>query len=210
MKGTISSSKTYRYFTHGSPEKAEHLVYVLHGYGQLAEFFIRKFHHLSDKYFIIAPEGPHRFYLSGSSGRVGASWMTKEERETDIQDNIHWLDQLDQEINSNYSFKRKHLVGFSQGGATAVRWQYLGKFKADQLVIWASVFPPDLDLKEEIMTTDSTQNYFVVGSEDEFYSKEKQEELVTFYKSKGFTTAIYEGKHDIEPKTLKQIIEDYR
>lgn len=209
MKGTIESTKTYRYFTHGNPEIAEHLIYVLHGYGQLAEFFIRKFQHLSDKYFIVAPEGPHRFYLTGSSGRVGASWMTKEERETDISDNIHWLDQLDREISSKYSFKKKHLVGFSQGGATAVRWHYLGKFKADQLVIWASVFPPDLDLKEEILPTDSTKNYFVVGSEDEFYSKEKQQELLAFYKSKGFKTAFYDGKHDIEANTIKQIIEEH-
>lgn len=208
MKGTIVSSKTFRYFTHGNPETSEHLVYVLHGYGQLAEFFIRKFQHLSDNYFIVAPEGPHRFYLIGSSGRVGASWMTREERETDISDNIHWLDQLDQEINSKYTFKKKHLVGFSQGGATAVRWQYLGKFKADQLVIWASVFPPDLDLKEEILSSDSIKNYFVVGSEDEFYSKEQQKELLSFYKSKGFNTAFYEGKHDIDAKTIKQIIEE--
>lgn len=207
MKGTISSSKTYRYFTHGSPEKAEHLVFVLHGYGQLAEFFIRKFHHLSDNYFIVAPEGMHRFYLTGTSGRVGASWMTREERETDIQDNIHWLDQLDQEINSKYSFKKKHLVGFSQGGATAVRWQYLGNFHADQLVIWASIFPPDLELVNEIQNSPKSQNYFVVGNEDEFYSKEQQQELLTFYTSKGFNSTTYEGKHDIEPQTLKKIVE---
>ena len=29
----------------------------------------------------------HRFYLEGSSGRVGASWMTKEAREDDKKEN---------------------------------------------------------------------------------------------------------------------------
>ena len=107
MKGIITSAKTFRYFTHGDPLKANQIVYVLHGYGQLAEFFIRKFQHLSDDYFIVAPEGMHRFYLSGSSGRVGASWMTKEERETDIQDNLNWLNALDTELCAKYTFERK-------------------------------------------------------------------------------------------------------
>lgn len=209
MNGSIISTKSYRYFTFGDPQKAEHIVYVLHGYGQLAEFFIRKFQTLPEKYFIVAPEGMHRFYISGSSGRVGASWMTKEDRESDIHDTINWLEILDKEINTNYSFKKKSLVGFSQGGATAARWQSKGEISADQMIIWASVYPPDLLMEEEIKTNTKNQskNYFVIGNEDEFYSVEQQQELVNFYKSKGFDSAIYKGKHDVDSTVLLPLLE---
>jgi predicted esterase len=208
MKGIITSAKTFRYFTHGNPTKATHIVYVLHGYGQLAEFFIRKFQHLSDAYFIVAPEGMHRFYLSGSSGRVGASWMTKEERETDIQDNLNWLNALDTELCAKYTFEKKHLIGFSQGGPTAIRWQFQGNLKADQLIVWASVFPPDLELNSEIRMSKSSRNYFVIGEKDEFYSLEQQNEVRETYELNGFISLVFDGQHDIEPKLIQKLVEE--
>ena len=208
MKGIITSAKTFRYFTKGDPLKAKHIVYVLHGYGQLAEFFIRKFQHLSDAYFIVAPEGMHRFYLSGSSGRVGASWMTKEDRETDIQDNLNWLNALDRELCGKYTFEKKHLVGFSQGGPTAIRWQFQGNLKADQLIVWASVFPPDLQLDNEIRVSTTAKNYFVIGEKDEFHTLDQQNEAIVTYELNGFISLHFDGQHDIEPKLIQKLLED--
>jgi hypothetical protein len=60
--------------------------WVLHGYGQLSQFFIQKFEVLAKQNIcVIAPEGLSKFYLSGNSGRVGASWMTRENRQMDIE-----------------------------------------------------------------------------------------------------------------------------
>ncbi|MEY3237502.1 MAG: hypothetical protein RI883_1603, partial [Bacteroidota bacterium] len=159
MQGLIKSTKTFRYSTIGNPETAKTIIYVLHGYGQLSEYFIRKFDELKEKYFIVAPEGMHRFYLKGSSGRVGASWMTKEDRMNDISDNLNWLNQLDAEIASKYQFDKKIILGFSQGGAAAIRWFYNNQFKIDQLIIWAAVFPPDLNIENELGNSNS-QNKF--------------------------------------------------
>ena len=62
---------------------------ALHGYGQLVEYFKRHFVPLSqDTRAFLFPQGPHKFYLQGTEGRVGASWMTKEDRLIDI-DNQH-------------------------------------------------------------------------------------------------------------------------
>ena len=57
MEQHLTSTKTFRYFTYGDIDKATKLIFVLHGYGQLAEFFIRKFHFLEEDYLIVAPEG---------------------------------------------------------------------------------------------------------------------------------------------------------
>ena len=70
--------------------ETEFIWMVLHG--QLSPFFIRKFNALDPNvHHVITPEGPHRYYLSGNHGRVGAGWMTKEKREVDIADNTDTL-----------------------------------------------------------------------------------------------------------------------
>ena len=124
MSHRFKSLKTYRYFSISGKEKPRDLLITLHGYGQLAAYFIKKFNTCPDNYDILAPEGPHRFYKNGYSGRVGASWMTKEAREDDIEDNLHWLNLwLSEHLRSNH-YEKIILLGFSQGGATAARWYY--------------------------------------------------------------------------------------
>ena len=95
----IQVQKTGRYFTVGDPIEATHLIFALHGYSQLAFYFIRPFEALNPKkYFIVCPEGLHRFYRQGNNGNVGATWMTKEDRESDIADYVLYLDQVYKEI----------------------------------------------------------------------------------------------------------------
>src|SRR4051812_478081 len=72
--------------------------FVLHGYGQLAQYFVRKFSTLAENdVCIIAPEGLSHFYLeelqaSGrKNDRVGATWMTRENRLMDIQNYCTYL-----------------------------------------------------------------------------------------------------------------------
>ena len=206
MLKEFKSEKTFRYATNGELSRAHTIIYVLHGYGQLSEFFIRKFSHLGEGYFIVAPEGMHRFYLNGTSGRVGASWMTKEARETDISDNMHWLNELDCRIDNKSEKLRKVILGFSQGGATAARWFYKGDIQADQLIMWASVIPPDLNLKQEI-SDKQKPGIFVVGIKDPYFSEEDRSAALVFFEQQGFTTISFEGMHDIDPKTLNDILE---
>ena len=204
MEHKLIAQKTFRYQQIGELDKATHLLIVLHGYGQLAEFFIRKFNDVPENYLVIAPEGMHRFYLNGTSGRVGASWMTKEDRESDIQDNLNWLNQLLRELKEKKKFEKIILLGFSQGGATAARWYYSYKYEFNHLILWASVFPPDLEKPEQ---SNNSKNYFVIGNQDEFYSTEQQNQEISFYRNLGFRILTFEGKHDIQINTLNRIIE---
>ena len=205
MENSFSFSKTFRYETLNEDKKPTKIIYVLHGYGQLAKFFIRKFKELSDDYLIVAPEGMHRFYLAGSSGKVGASWMTKEAREIDIQDNINWLNALDKEISSKYDVKERILLGFSQGGATAIRWKMNSHLPFDKTIIWASDFPPDMEPQMDRLRGE-TGNYFVIGNEDEYFNKDQQNKLISLYKSVDFKISTYLGRHNIESATLLQLL----
>lgn len=208
MTNQIQITKTAKYTTYGNPETATTILFVLHGYGQLVDFFIRKFHVLdSEKVFIVSPEGLHRFYLKGSSGRVGASWMTKEERESDIQDYVRYLDKLWKAINSNYTFDKKVLLGFSQGGATASRWHSFGNFNADQFILWAAIFPTDMP-NNTLENYNHSDNYFVVGRQDEYYTMEKIDEHCQVLNGKGiqFKLIKFEGNHNIHSETLLNLM----
>lgn len=197
----ITTSKTQRCFVQGDISKSKLLLIVLHGYGQLGAYFIRKFNQLSEEYYIVAPEGMHHFYLNGSSGRVGASWMTKEARAIDMQDNNKYLDAVIESVKSQKTFENIILLGFSQGGATAARWSTQRK-DIDQLILWASVFPPDI---EKSASSQFKKGTFVIGKQDEFYDSAAQAKEISNYKNLGFEIIEYEGKHDIEWTILQKM-----
>lgn len=203
MSHSFKASKTYRFFCIPSENSSKNLLVALHGYGQLAAFFIKKFNACSNDYTILAPEGPHRFYKNGYSGRVGASWMTKEAREDDIKDNINWLTEwLTDHLKEN-KYDKIILLGFSQGGATAARWYYNNPGQFDQLILWASVFPPDIS-KPKIKLPKN--NLYVVGKNDEFINDELRLNEVKFYQNIGFDIHVYDGNHDIDPFVIQQIL----
>lgn len=204
-------SKTVRYETWGHPETAQELWFVLHGYGQLVPFFIRKFQVLDpEKYLIIAPEGLHRFYQKGFYGRVGASWMTKEDRLTDIADYIAYLDLLYGHIIKEYggNYSKKRILGFSQGGATATRWAVQGKATWDSLILWASMMPEDLNWPIDTARLNELQILLAVGDTDEFVSDDRLQKELGFLNEKGieFDQFYFKGNHDIPEVALKEFI----
>jgi len=58
----FSFQQTRRYYQ-SELEGKQHILIALHGYGQLAQFFFRKFTALPENWGVLLPEGPHRFYL---------------------------------------------------------------------------------------------------------------------------------------------------
>src|SRR5690242_1913739 len=147
----LSVARTARYFTLGSPGPGtRELWLVCHGYGQLASRFLRPFSALDDgTRLIVAPEGLSRFYSDPNQHeRVGASWMTREDRLTEIDDYVRYLDAVHAEVRSAGGGGTSRLVvlGFSQGVATACRWVARGSVPVERLIAWGGELPPELDL----------------------------------------------------------------
>lgn len=161
----ISISLRTHYYTSGTPE-ADRVWFVLHGYGQLAKYFIRKFSVLEESgIYVIAPQGLSRFYIENndpgkrSYDRVGASWMTKENRLTDIHNYVRYLQEI-LAVELPRMDKPVTVLGFSQGAATACRWIMQTNMMVEKLILWSGVFPPDIDLPENHHLNDG--NTFVV------------------------------------------------
>lgn len=192
----------------GDPEKAEKLLVALHGYGQHPRFFLRKMESLAEEgWCVIAPEGLHRFYTEGMSGRVGASWMTREDREADIQDNIEYLHRV---LHRFRHIPHRVLMGFSQGTATAIRF-FCSNFRPEfqQLIMWAGSFPPDLDLPSNLKRLNQVGIDLTVGCEDEFIKSSDVKELRALFDAAGvhYRFTSFQGGHDIDVLTLKAILD---
>lgn len=211
IKKSIVIPKTARYFLSGeASETIEEVWFVCHGYGQLASYFIKNFDVLNtEKRLIVAPEGLHRFYWEKFSGRVVASWMTKEDREDDIHDYVRYLDAVYTEVIS--SLRNKNLkitvLGFSQGTATVCRWLAAKNSRADNLILWAGAFPSDMDLQLNKTTFDSIRTLMVIGDRDEFITEEdvgKYRKLLDQNNIR-YELQRFSGSHEINREVLERI-----
>jgi predicted esterase len=167
----ITVARTARYFVAGEVQGAEEVWFALHGYSQLAANFLRWFEPaLRAGRLIVAPEGLSRAYFEEQKARrVGASWMTREDREAEIEDYVRYLDQVGDEILGMLPSRRCFEVhGFSQGCATACRWVTFGRHAVDRLVLWGGTVPPDLDLERLRGSLRGAPILIAVGEADQF------------------------------------------
>jgi predicted esterase len=152
------------------------LWYLLHGYGELAAPFLNGARALDDgTRLLVAPEALSRFYEGDvqsrlhRDARVGASWMTREDREAEIADYLAYLDTVHESMLAKLSgMPTVTVLGFSQGGATAARWVANGRVKAARLIVWGSQMPPELDLANPSAQLRGTETVLVIGDTDVF------------------------------------------
>jgi predicted esterase len=209
QKHYFTTERTARYFTLGNPD-AENIWFACHGYGQLAEYFIRNFDELDlKKNLIIAPEALSRFYLEGFSGRVGATWMTREERDSEIKDYINYLNGLYSDILKEKTPARINVLGFSQGVPAVCRWVANGRIKFDKLILWAGIFPPDLNTDFSFTVENLLKDkltYIIYGKDDQFLKEEHLMEIEKFKLIKpDLRVIMFEGRHEISKPILQQL-----
>jgi predicted esterase len=202
-----------RYYSSGNlNEDTKYIWLVFHGYGQLAEYFIRKFRELDATHYVIAPEGLSRYYLNDNSGRVGASWMTKEDRLTDIENQITYFNKIYQSFQPEIKRGAKLVVlGFSQGTATAMRWIANQNISPDKLLLWAGTIPPDLDAENKNVDLSDIDTYIIKGDADPYAETayiENMNEWLKLYKINS-RSIKFSGGHTVDVKTLNQLAESF-
>ena len=129
---TLATTRTARYAMAGSAAVSARRWWMgLHGYGQTAASFLKPVAPVVPADTLcVAAEGLNRFYREmprpdGSHlQRVGATWMTRENREDDIADTVAWLSRLHTHVLADLPLGAATpfgLLAFSQGVATALR-----------------------------------------------------------------------------------------
>ncbi|MBL7851806.1 MAG: alpha/beta hydrolase [Cyclobacteriaceae bacterium] len=207
-----------RYFTAGNLNQDTRQVWIVfHGYGQLAQYFLRKFEPLTEHgIFLLAPEGLSRFYLSEltnagrADNRVGATWMTRENRLMDIDNYIRYLNGVfAKELDDTKA--PITLLAFSQGCATACRWATHGRLRFDRLILWAGLFPPDMDFEKGHNVLEGKKTYMVVGDQDPYLTSERMKEFDELSKKLGIQPekVVFEGKHELNERVLRSLATNY-
>lgn len=205
----LHTRRTARYYTSG--EAGPHTRWcwiVLHGYGQLAAYFIRHFETIADTHCLVAaPEGLSRFYLDGFDGRVGATWMTREGREDEIADQSVYLDKLARSLLKKCPpDTRLCVLGFSQGVATAWRWLMNGRTSPDALILWAGKSPEEQNARLLRRLRD-IPCFVAAGDADPFITPERlnneRERLESL--RPGWQFLPFEGEHSLDAGVLKAI-----
>lgn len=214
----VTVPKQARYAILGSPEAdLKEVWFVCHGQGQLATRFLSRFLPLErqDRLFI-APEALSRYYLSPPingphppNAPVGASWMTAEDRELEMEDYIRYLDLLHDEIFSvvDRSAVTLWVLGFSQGAATVGRWVTRGKVEPDRVVFYAGMMPPELTEKSAARLALRAPLTIVLGNSDDFARPELVNAQGARFKALKVPYELirFDGGHEITPEVLQRL-----
>lgn len=206
---SVEFSIKKKYLVKGNLINPKAVVIVFHGYGLLVAYFSRKFSVLEKDYKIIYPEALSKFYVDFGSDKVGASWLTKIDTETEMENNIRYIDEVWQaEMLEGIPVIS---IAFSQGVSIASRWMAKRKIVFNQYIVWSGKFPQDIDQNAfDYMQAKDYKINFVAGSLDPFYNEERKKEemakLSTYFDENTLSHHSFEGGHVINKELLSELI----
>ena len=208
----LEVARTARYYTIGDPtHPVDDLWYVCHGYSELAADFVQNFMCVADtRRLIVAPEALMRYYTDHASRKVGATWMTSEDRSTDIADYVRYLDRLHEHIMASLpnTPTRVRVLGFSQGTATVSRWVTQGAIPAGDLILWGSSLPPDLD-SDHLLRLRTWALTIVFGTRDQYLDDAVVGKEQARLEQLGLEYDVmrFDGGHRMDDDTLEKLAE---
>ncbi len=201
---TVNSYSTLNNYT----EKTKNVWVVFHGIGYLSRYFLKYFKDLDpEENYIIAPQAPSKYYLSNEYRHVGASWLTKEHTEAEIENVLNYLE----EVYTAEALQNKPnliLLGYSQGVSVATRWVARNKVECSQLVLCSGGLPPELS-PEDFQFLTKTRVKMIYGTKDEYLNEEKlkieHKRAKLLFKDKLEITS-FEGGHEMNVQIIKKLV----
>jgi predicted esterase len=192
--------------THGRylvdiPEHSRATLVGFHGYQENAAitFDVLKQIAAGRSIGIISIQGLHRFYNRGND--VIASWMTKEDREHAIADNIAYVAKVLAAVAEEHGITRPLIyVGFSQGVAMAYRAAAFAQRPCDGVIALAADVPPDV-----VPLAASLPRVLIGrGTEDKWYDADKASKDRTVLEQAGVTLVehVFSGGHVFAPEFI--------
>jgi len=167
-----------------------------HGYYENVEIQIGRLAAIpgTDDWTLVSVQGLHRFYRARTNDVV-ASWMTRQDRELAIADNIAYVDSALATVVGEPSPEPLVCAGFSQGVAMAFRAAVRGRRRAHGIVAVGGDVPPELLADPELRFP---RVLVIRGAHDEYFPQQMFDDTVSALRGRGadVTTMIVEGAHD--------------
>ena len=134
-----------RMLVHEAQAPSGRLLVACHGYAQNAEIMLDdacSIPGVKEGWRVVSVQALHRFYSRGERAVV-ASWMTRQDRELAITDNVAYLDRAVEAAGGNAP-RVIVFLGFSQGAAMAYRAALRGRYPAAGVIALGGDVPPDV------------------------------------------------------------------
>ena len=144
---------------------------VFHGMSYLSRYFLKYFKGLNtEENYIIAPQAPSKFYIQPSFRHVGASWLTKENTQTETENIMLYIDAVleKESIPSNVNFI---ILGYSQGVSIAMRYVTKRQLHCYKLVLMSGGIPKEL-VKDDFKFLNADIKH-IYGIHDEYLDEER-------------------------------------
>ena len=146
----------------------------------------------AEEWLLVSVQALHPFYTRKE--RVVANWMTRDDRELAIGDNIDYIGRVLDRIRADHP-TRQTLVfsGFSQGGAMAYR--AAASYRADGLIVLAADVPPDIVERRAVPLPPVLLGR---GTKDEWYSeaKDSADRATLAHIDARVTLCVFDGGHE--------------
>lgn len=170
------------------------VVAGFHGYMESAAIQMQRLETLpgAGGWTLISIQGLHRFYR-GRTEEVIAGWMTRQDREEMIADNIEYADRAIQAAAP--PDVPLFTIGFSQGVAMAFRAGIRGRRRASGIVAVGGDVPPELLADAAV---DFPPVLLARGERDDWYTAAKLDADVRALQARGLAaeTLVYAGGHE--------------
>ncbi|WLT31251.1 alpha/beta hydrolase [Geothrix sp. PMB-07] len=197
---TLSTTIQGRYLVASAGVGAPLLV-GFHGYGQNAEQLLEDLRGIpgAERWTRVAIQALHRFY-SPKSQEVVASWMTRQDREQAILDNVAYVRRVLAELRVSQGNGRLVYAGFSQGAAMA--WRAVAHCgPCEGLMVLGGDLPMDV---AEAADLQLPRILLGRGEEDPFYTAAQLDQDLATLANRGVKPEVvrFEGGHAWAPEFL--------
>ena len=146
------------------------LLVGFHGYAEAASDHMEALQTIpgADQWLLVSVQALHPFYTR--KDRVVASWMTRDDRELAIGDNVDYVGRVLARVRADYPASPTLVFsGFSQGGAMAYRAAV--NYPANGLIVLAADVPPDIVERRGAVPLPAM--LLGRGTRDDWYTEEK-------------------------------------
>jgi predicted esterase len=167
-----------------------------HGYAHNAEIFLETLRDIpgADAWRLASVQGLHPFY--NRANEVVANWMTRQDREHAIADNIAYVDAVLEDMAAAFGAPETLVfAGFSQGVAMAYRAGVYGARPPRAIIVAGGDMPPEL-------ATGGPRAWPIVmiatGRGDAYYTPQLLERDAAFLTARGADVRkrLFEGGHE--------------
>ena len=169
---------------------AERLLVGFHGYAETAETHLAELEKIDgiERWSVASVQALHPFYTR--SGSIVANWMTSQDRELAIADNIRWVRQVVGELPTPRTLV---FAGFSQGASMAARAAAYSA-PAAGLILLGGDIPPDV---HEDPNASLPLTLLARGETDDWYTEEKFNKDLKFLDARnGVRSLVFAGGHE--------------